>query len=119
MTDDNQAGQAMGNEIDVYKMIWAGVVVIVSLLFCFNANIKGNPGFFLKLIGAAIATIPGYIGFLIGDFLRKLTIPDAIITSGGMGAILKEKLFWFCGPQLIGIIVGVVIGTGGFFNLIS
>jgi hypothetical protein len=33
-----------------------------------------------------------------------------IFTSGGMGSILKEKLFWAVGPQCIGMVIGLMIG---------
>lgn len=59
-----------------------------------------------------ILAIPvGFVGFMLGDLVRRITIPDIIFTTGGMLAILKERIFWFCAPQLIGIIIGVSLGA--------
>jgi hypothetical protein len=54
----------------------------------------------------------GTIGALIGDFLRKVAHPDMMFTTGGMGAILKFKIFWAIGPQIIGTLIGWMIAFG-------
>ena len=48
----------------------------------------------------------GTIGALIGDFLRRVAHPDMMFTTGGMGEILKFKIFWAIGPQIIGTLIG-------------
>ncbi|MDF1649725.1 hypothetical protein, partial [Pseudomonas aeruginosa] len=44
------------------------------------------------------------------DGLTTTASPDAFYTSGGMTSIVWTKLFWICGPQIIGLLAGVFIG---------
>lgn len=103
-----------------YYTLWAVVTVVISFIICFvNTKLPGHPGFFLKFFGSLICVIPGFIGFLVGDYIRKFTIPDMIITNGGMSSIAKQKLFWLFGPQIIGIVIGIAFGASQFFKLFA
>jgi len=86
---------------------WLSFSTIVTVGMCFLIpNIirdKGHDLSVFKMIIGAIITIPlSYYGALIGNFLRKIAMPDAFFSSG-MGDTLKKKFFWAVGPQLIGL----------------
>ena len=65
---------------------------------------------FMKIVAALSGTLFGFIGAMIGDAIRRFTQPDAFFTTGGMGSILKTKLFWMFGPQFIGLFIGAAVG---------
>jgi len=104
----------------IYRNSFLIISCIVGFFFVFvNTNIES--GFFLKLIIGIGASITAMIGFFIGDVLRKFVVPDAVFTSGGFFKLLKIKLFWMCGPQLIGIGIGAIIGVsmlGSLFGVL-
>jgi hypothetical protein len=52
-----------------------------------------------------------FLGCFLGNKLRLALHPDFVITSGFMD-LLKEKLFWRFGPQLVGALIGWGIGIG-------
>ncbi|MGE4297901.1 MAG: hypothetical protein AB7E47_07720 [Desulfovibrionaceae bacterium] len=99
-----------------YLIIYAILCVLISIVavFC-NTNV--HAGLFMKLVGVAAASGLGFVGFLIADLLRRLAAPDIIFTTGGFFGLLKQRLFWMCGPQLIGIVIGVIIGGGLVLNV--
>ncbi|MEW5560990.1 hypothetical protein AB1287_12190 [Enterobacter asburiae] len=47
-------------------------------------------------------------GMTIGAFLRQWLMPDSVYTTGGMGCLLKARLFWLAGPQCIGWLAGLM-----------
>lgn len=96
-----------------------GKIILIIFSICFAAyggffcNYDGHHlGVFSRLILFVIVFIGCYIGANIGNILRKVALPDSIFTTGGMIDILKVKLFWTVGPQLIGFIAGGVLGGG-------
>ena len=95
----------MDNTKKAYYIFYLVVSIAWGFIATFvNTNIAS--GFVMKLVGALGGGIGGFLGFLIGDFIRKLAIPDMIFTTGGFLGLLKARLFWMCGPQLIGIAIG-------------
>lgn len=91
---------------------WGIAAVIVGFVMTFKNN---SPDLlvastFIKILGALSGTFFGFIGAMMGDAIRRFTQPDAFFTSGGMGSILKTKLFWMVGPQCIGLVIGAAIG---------
>jgi len=93
--------------------IWAAVAFIVACILTFNNSsyMVVRAGFFMKMVAILVGTGLGTAGAMLGDALRRFTKPDAFFTSGGMGSILKTKLFWMVGPQLIGMVIGVMLGA--------
>jgi hypothetical protein len=85
----------------ILSIAWGFLVTFV--------NTQVASGFLMKLVGAIGGSVGGFLGFLIADFIRKLIIPDMIFTTGGFLGLLKARLFWMCGPQLIGIAVGGIL----------
>lgn len=48
-------------------------------------------------------------GMTVGAVLRQWLMPDAVITGGGMGEMLKARIFWLVGPQCIGWFAGMLL----------
>lgn len=96
-----------------YLLFYFVLTVIISFVCCFITAPNGiNFGFGRRLF-ASIASIPtGFIGAMIGDLIRRFAIPDAVFTTGGLFQIIRTKLFWFCGPQLIGMLIGIFLIAG-------
>lgn len=97
-----------------YFALYLGLSVAASALLCFLYTPEDGRSVPIWIrFAATIAAIPaGFIGALIGDFIRRLTIPDAIFTTQGLWGILKAKLFWFCVPQLVGLFIGIGVVAG-------
>jgi len=96
-------------QTDNAKKVYYIFYLVLSIAWAFLAtffNAKVTSGFFMKLIGALGGSLGGFLGFILADFIRKLAVPDLIFTSGGFFALLRARLFWMCGPQLIGIVIG-------------
>lgn len=91
-----------------YYIFYLIISVLVAFFITF-VNTKIHSGFLMKLLGAIGGSVGGFLGFLVGDFIRKLAIPDMIFTSGGFFSLLRARLFWMCGPQLIGIFIGAAL----------
>lgn len=68
-------------------------------------------GFFAKTFAVIVGTVIGTIGAMLGDSIRRFALPDIFFTTGGMGSIIKTKLFWMVGPQAIGVFIGVFLGA--------
>lgn len=90
-----------------YFAIAFGIALVVVLF-----NVFGNTGE-IRSLGQGMGYLfwmtlgPG-AGMTIGAFLRQWLIPDSIYTTGGMGGLLKARLFWLAGPQCIGWMAGLM-----------
>lgn len=91
---------------------WGVAAVIFSILaLTFNDSpLVLGASFFAKFMAFMAGSVLGWIGALIGDAIRKFASPNAIYTQGGVASIVWAKLFWICGPQVIGLLAGVFIG---------
>lgn len=91
---------------------WGIAAVIMGFVMVFKNNAPQvlAATTFMKIVGALSGTFFAFIGAMIGDAIRRFTQPDAFFTSGGMGSILKTKLFWMLGPQFIGLFIGAAVG---------
>ena len=95
-----------------YLLFYLVVTTVFSFLICMFIKPKGlDFGFGARLLAALLATSAGFLGALIGDFVRRFAIPDVVFTNGGMMSLIKTKLFWLCVPQLIGMFAGIVVGS--------
>jgi hypothetical protein len=93
--------------------IWAVVaflLAIVAVTKNSSALVLGA-GFFAKTFAVIVGTCLGTLGAVIGDSIRRFALPDSFYTTGGMGSIIKTKLFWMVGPQAIGVFIGVFLGA--------
>lgn len=82
---------------------------ILSVTFNTSAMVLGA-GLLAKCFAVLVGTVLGWIGAVVGDAIRKFAHPDAVYTSGGLLSLLWIKIFWRIGPQLIGLVAGVMVG---------
>lgn len=94
-------------------VIWGVVAFILAILTCtFNDSpMVLRAGFFAKLFAVIVGTALGTGGALIGDAVRKFAHPDAVYTGGGILSLIWIKVFWKIGPQVIGLVIGVMLGA--------
>lgn len=91
---------------------WGIFAIALSIFMCTSntsAMVLGA-SFGGKLLAVIAGSILGLVGALLGDAIRKFAHPDAVFTNGGMFQLIWNKLFWLCGPQLVGLGLGVAIG---------
>jgi hypothetical protein len=80
--------------------------IILTLIFSIFICVANTIPF-----GIILAFPLSFVGYIIGNKLRLLVHPDFVIASGFMG-LLKEKFFWRFGPQLVGSLIGALLGAG-------
>ncbi len=111
---------AQGQPSDFQKtaILWGVIAIGFSILVVMvnTAPAVAKAGFFAKLFGIILGAITGTLGALAGDMIRKFAKPDFMMTSGGMGSIIWMKLFWMAGPQVIGLVIGTIIGNSLILN---
>ncbi len=113
MTISNQPSHA-DNELPFNPALigWgiaALVLGIIAVTFNTSAMVLGA-GFLAKCFAVIVGTFLGWISALVGDAIRKFAHPDAVYTSGGLLSLLWIKIFWRIGPQVIGLLGGVMLG---------
>lgn len=91
---------------------WGIAAVIMGFLMTFKNSAPELivASTLMKILSALSGSFFAFIGAMAGDSIRRFTQPDAFFTTGGMGSILKTKLFWMFGPQFIGLFIGAAIG---------
>jgi hypothetical protein len=101
-----------GPAISMAVIGWGIAAITVSILACTfnNSPMVLGASFGAKLLAVIVGSITGLIGAMIGDAIRRFAHPDAIFTNGGIFQIMGTKLFWLCGPQLIGLLGGTCLG---------
>jgi hypothetical protein len=101
-----------GQKVNQLRVFYLVIAILFSGFLAFTPNEKNHFGFFAKLLLLILGSGLGYIGALVGDAVRKFALPDAVFTNGGIGQLIKTKLFWMIGPQFVGIVVGSFVGLG-------
>lgn len=93
-------------------VMWAIAAFILAIIMCTfnNSAMVLRAGFFAKFFAVFLGTVLGLGGALIGDALRKFAQPTSYYTSGGFFSLIWMKVFWICGPQVIGLGIGVAVG---------
>lgn len=92
-------------------VIW-GIASVAVAIFMITFNDSGmvlRAGFMAKFFAFVVGSILGFIGAMIGDAICRFARPDAVFTQGFSGLVFA-KLFWILGPQLIGLVVGTLLG---------
>lgn len=107
---EGQETNENGSNVSRWTVFYFVLSVILGIIAAYAMD-SSRFGFFSKFFGFLLGTCFAYCGTIAGDFIRKLAMPDAIMTSG-MTDTLKQQLFWFIGPQVIGGAVGAFIGAG-------
>lgn len=83
---------------------------IFMVVFNNSAMVLGA-GFFAKCVAVVAGSLLGWGGAMIGDAIRRFAHPDAVFTSGGIMQLVWIKIFWALGPQVIGLFIGVAVGS--------
>lgn len=107
--DDQQPSDA---QLPMAVIGWGIVAIALALFMCISNNSAMVLGasFGAKVLAVIVGSALGLLGALLGDAIRKFAHPDAVFTNGGMFQLIGIKLFWLCGPQLIGLGIGVALG---------
>jgi hypothetical protein len=92
-------------------LVLAVVLVLIIDIYTMSTNYfqLGGGGKVLFCLLSVIAIILSFIGCVIGNKIRLAIHPDFVFESGFMG-LLRERLFWRFGPQLIGAFIGLTLG---------
>jgi len=106
--DETAGGFALSQTV----ILWGIAALVVAIIMCTfnNSAMVLRAGFFAKFFAVILGTVLGLGGALLGDALRKFARPDSVYTSGGFFQLIWIKVFWICGPQVIGLSIGVVLG---------
>lgn len=102
-----------GSVFSTAVVAWGIVAIVFSIVLCTlnSSPMVLNAGGFAKFFAVILGSVLGLFGALIGGGLRKFAQPDSFYTSGGFFSIIGIKLFWICGPQIIGLVIGSVLGA--------
>lgn len=105
-------GKAEGFGISQAVLWWGLAAFVLAIIMCTfnNSAMVLRAGFFAKTFAVILGTVLGLGGALIGDALRKFAQPSSVYTSGGFFHLIWIKVFWVCGPQVIGLGIGVALG---------
>ncbi|MBV6823110.1 hypothetical protein [Pseudomonas sp. PD9R] len=108
----NGEGQVNGFAVSQSVLWWGIAAVVLAILMCTfnNSAYVLRAGFFAKFFAVILGSIFGLGGALIGDALRRFAQPTSVYTSGGFFHLIWIKVFWVCGPQVIGLGIGVALG---------
>lgn len=106
--DESSGGFAVSQTV----ILWGIAALVLAILGCtFNTSpMVLRAGFFAKFFAVVLGTGLGLAGALLGDALRKFAHPDSVYTNGGFFQLIWIKVFWTCGPQVIGLGIGVALG---------
>ena len=110
MSDERATAQNPMNIL--YGVLAVGMAFLYAVFVGEGSRPPVEYGFFSRCLVFILAVPLGYLGGILGDYVRQLAMPNFIITSGGILGILKERFFWFIVPQLVGIVVGGSCGSG-------
>ena len=106
----------MKERIQFHFFVCLAIAVVVTVISIFHPDTRlGLFGNIALLIALTVFTT---IGVVIGDVLRRFTMPDAMLTSG-MADTFYKKIFWMIGPQTIGWFIGMVATNGFMRNVLG
>lgn len=108
---ENIAGETQNMPTILKYLIITFFINITLLLFNLFSSKGVSHGIWEWVAIIFFGTIFSTIGASIGNFLREIAHPDAILTNGGLYEILKTKIFWAIGPQSIGWLIGMAIAS--------
>jgi len=112
LTQATEQQETSGAQISGAVVGWGIAALALAIAMCTfnNSAMVLGASFGAKALAVIVGAVFGFVGALIGDAVRKFARPDAIFTNGGMFQLIWNKLFWLCGPQLIGLGLGVALG---------
>ncbi|MDL2297846.1 hypothetical protein LJC40_01685 [Synergistaceae bacterium OttesenSCG-928-D05] len=109
MSDTSKQGQSSS----VNPVIWIYAILSPCAVVYFVLWGNGH-GFFRNLLPFVCFSIVAFIGALVGDFIRRLLMPAFIVGRDTSDMILSQ-IFWWIGPQAIGMALGVGFIRKWFF----
>ncbi|WP_218569047.1 hypothetical protein [Pseudomonas sp. A-1] len=89
----------------------AALALSIFIIVFNNSAIVLGAGFFAKCMAVVAGSALGWGGAMIGDAIRRFAHPDAVFTSGGILQLVWIKIFWALGPQVIGLLIGSLVGV--------
>lgn len=89
----------------------AALALSIFIIVFNNSAIVLGAGFFAKCVAVVAGSALGWGGAMIGDAIRRFAHPDAVFTSGGILQLVWIKIFWALGPQVIGLLIGSLVGV--------
>jgi hypothetical protein len=113
METNDESINTPAQKTNIGVALWAIAAFITAIVTCAHntsAMVLGA-GFFAKCFAVIVGTILGLLGALAGDAIRRFARPDFILTNGGFAHLIWIKIFWRIGPQLVGLFLGVVLGS--------
>jgi hypothetical protein len=113
-SDTNTQDSSVSSEVILWS-ISAFVLAIIMVTFNNSPMVLGA-SFLSKTFAVVVGTVIGAIGALVGNALRKFARPDSVFTNGGFFQLIWIKVFWAMGPQVIGLGLGVALGSSLVLN---
>jgi len=105
----------------VLAKLSAIVGAVIYLIFAYVQFTSPSGGAWAGIImigGAIVFFLLAPIGWALGDMFRRFVHPDMYFASGAMG-LLKARLFWLVGPQLVGVLVAFIIVAFASFGTLQ
>lgn len=105
----NENHESKGNNLRFASVIvgWGIVTFVWVILICMSyPPLKLSASFSTKVGVVVLGTLLGSIGALIGHFIKVTYVTNAPIHKNSS---IWSKLFWWIGPQIIGIYIGLVV----------
>lgn len=99
--DENESGGS------VSVLLCPIVFTILVHIFLIAPNVVPlhKAGFFTWVLYYLTGIIGGIILSAIANQLRQSLMPDAVYTTDGFWGLLKAKVFWAIGPQVVASII--------------
>mgnify|MGYP001232736212 FL=1 len=90
-----------------------GIAAIALAIFSVTSNTSPlvlGASTAAKVFAVIVGILLGTVGALLGDALRRFARPSAFFTQGGFFSLIWIRVFWTIGPQVIGLVIGVLLG---------
>ena len=126
-TNNLEGGQSNGtpSALSQALIFYAVVSVIAAFIHAYtydgivSQRVVIQVTFWVRAGMFITGSIGGTIGMAIGRIVRDWVRPDFIVTGDGMKGLVKARLFWAIGPQLIGMLVGLFLLSSTFITLVK
>ena len=108
--DDNYIGDSFPVSVHVLGRALAAFAATVFMVTVNKSGRVLRAGFFAKAFAVVVGSLLGWGGSMLGDAICRFARPSAVFTSGELFRLVYIKLFWIAGPQVIGLLIGGMIG---------
>lgn len=102
-----------------YNLKWWIKNLIITIISCMPlfiwASFHGHNQAFVH----ALCVVPiVFLVVFVGDLLRRIARPKAIISEGGAWEMIKKKIYWSIGPQFAAVFLTYIVAFV-FFSIFS